>query len=148
MTAFLPALRSGSLLRPFLSDFFTDLDEFASPRVFSADQPAGFRMDVAEYQDRYVVVADLPGRSTQDVEITLDNSQLAIEVKPQTEVQRSSEGRVRFILRERRIGAIRRTIQLPYTTTEKNIDAIMKDGVLTVTIKKDEALTPKKIPVH
>lgn len=148
MTTFLPALRSGSLLAPLLGDFFADLDEFAWPTAISADQGAGFRMDVAEYQDRYIIVADLPGRSTEDVDITLHNSHLAISVKPQAEVQRSSEGDVRFTLRERRIGAMRRTIQLPYTASEKNIDATMKDGILTVTIKKDEALMPKKIVVH
>ena len=148
MTTFLPALRSASLLRPFLGDFFADLDDFAWPTAISADQAAGFRMDVAEYQDKYVIVADLPGKATSDVDITLHNSHLSIGVTSQVEVERSADRGVRFILRERRSGTMRRTVQLPHATSEKNVEATMKDGVLTVTIKKDESSTPKKIAVH
>lgn len=148
MNTFLPALRSGLLLRPFIGDLFAELDQETWPPLISADQGTVFRMDVAEYQDRYVIVADLPGRSTEDVDITLHNCHLTIEVRAQTEVQRSSEGDVKSILRERRIGAMKRTLQLPHTTSEKNIDATMKNGVLTVTIKKEEALKPKKIVVQ
>lgn len=148
MTALLPALRSGSLLRPFLGDFFADLDEFNWPSAAWAENSAGFRMDVAEYKDRYVIKADLAGIRNEEVEITLNNSRLFIEVKPHAEVQDSSDTQVNYIVRERRIGAMSRTILLPYVTSERNVDASMKDGVLTITIKKDEALMPKKIAVH
>jgi HSP20 family protein len=148
MTTLLPALRSGSLLRPFLGDFFADLDEFNWPTASWAEGSVGFRMDVAEYKDRYVLTAELAGIRNEEVEITLNNGRLCIEVKPHAEVQDSSDTEVRYIVRERRLGAMTRTILLPYVTPEKNIDASMKDGVLTVTIKKDEALMPKKIAVH
>lgn len=105
-------------------------------------------MDVAEYKDRYVLTADLAGIRNEEVEITLNNSRLFIEVKPQVEVHSSGDSEANYIVRERRIGAMSRTILLPYVTSEKNIDASMKDGVLTVTIKKDEASMPKKITVH
>lgn len=148
MTTLLPALRSGSLLRPFLGDFFADLDKFNWPSSVSAEDSAGFRMDVAEYNDRYVLKADLAGIRNEEVEITLNNSRLSIEVKPHAEVQDSSDTQANYIVRERRIGAMSRTIVLPYVTSAKNVDASMKNGVLTVTIKKDEALMPKKIVVH
>jgi HSP20 family protein len=148
MNTFLPSLRSGSILRPFLSDFLADIEESVLPSSFSAHQTDRFKMDVTEYQDKYVIVADLPGRSNGDVEVTLHHSELTIEVKPQVELDESRENKVNFILRERWIGAMKRTIKLPYTTTESNVNATMKDGVLTVTIKKEEAFMPKKIAVH
>lgn len=148
MTMLLPVLRGGSLLRPFLGDFFADFNEFTDSLPEWAGNHETFRIDVAEYKDRYVLTADLAGIRNEEVEITLNNSRLSIDVKPNAEVQNSSDAEVHYILRERRIGAMRRTIQLPYVTCEKNIDASMKDGVLTVTIKKDEALMPKKITVH
>jgi HSP20 family protein len=95
-----------------------------------------------------VIKADLAGVRNEEVEVTLNNSRLSIEVKPHAEVQDSSGSQLNYIIRERRIGAMSRTIVLPYVTSEKNVDASMKDGVLTVTIKKDEALMPKKIAVH
>lgn len=148
MATLLPALRSGSILRPFLSDLLADLDEFHWPINALARDSVGFNVDVAEYNDRYVIKADLAGVRNEELEITLGNNRLTIEVKPQAEVQDSSDTPVNYILRERRIGAVRRTVLLPYVTSEKNIDASLKDGVLTITIRKDEALVPKKITVH
>lgn len=150
MTTLLPALRNGSILRPFLDDVFRDLDELRwSTSVTRLPEPTGFSMDVVEYQDRYELTADLPGFSNEEVEITLNNGRLAIEVKPRAEVQNSTEEpQARYLLRERRIGAMSRTITLPRMTSEDNIQASMKDGVLTVTIKKDEAAVPKRIKVH
>lgn len=147
MTTLLPALRSDSILRPFLSDFFADLSQF-SPAASWTDDGYSFKMDVAEYKDRYVLKADLAGIGNEEVEITLNNSRLSITVKPHDEVQESSDTQVNYIVRERRIGAMSRTVLLPFVTSEKNVDASMKDGVLTITIKKDEALMPKKITVH
>lgn len=148
MTTLLPALRSGSILRPFLGDFFADLNEFNWPNTSWSDAGSGFRMDVVEYKDRYVLKADLAGIRSEEVEVTLNNSRLLIEVKPHTEVQSSSDTEARYIVRERRFNAMSRTVLLPSVTSEKNIDASMKDGVLTVTIKKDEALMPRRITVH
>lgn len=148
MTTFLPVLRGGSLLRPFLGDFFADFNEYTDSLPTWAGNHGTFCMDVAEYKDRYVLTADLAGIRNEEVEITLNNSRLSIDVKPNAEVQDSSDSEVNYIIRERRIGAMSRTILLPYATSERNIDASMKDGVLTVTIKKDEALMPKKITVH
>lgn len=148
MTTSLPVLRGGSLLRPFLGDFFADFTELTDSLPAWVGNHETFRMDVAEYKDRYVLTADLAGIRNEEVEITLNNSRLSIDVKPNVEVRDSSDTEVNYIIRERRIGAKRRTIQLPYVTYEKNIDASMKDGVLTVTIKKDAALMPKKITVH
>lgn len=147
MTTILPALRGASLFRPFLNDLLADVDRFPWPTEFSADDTVGFRIDVSEYQDRYVLVADLPGRSTQDVDITLHNSQLSIEVRPQSQAHKSDGENVRLLVHERRMGAMKRTIKLPYAANEKDVDATLKDGVLTVTIRKEEASMPKKISV-
>ena len=148
MTTLLPVLRGGSLLRPFLGDFFADLEAFSDSSPSWVGNHETFRMDVAEYKDRYVLTADLPGIRNEEVEITLNNSRLSIDVKPNAEKQNSSDQEANYIIRERRISAMNRTIQLPYVTSERNIDASMKDGVLTVRIKKDEAVMPKKITVH
>ncbi len=148
MTTLLPVLRGGSLLRPFLGDFFADFSEFTGSPPTWAGNHATFRMDVAEYKDRYVLTADMAGIKKEEIEITLNDSRLSIDVKPNAEVQDSSDSEVNYILRERRIGAMNRTIVLPFATSERSIDASMKDGILTVTIKKDEALLPKKITVH
>ena len=145
MTTLLPVLRGGSLLRPFLGDFFA---EFTDSLPEWAGNNETFRLDVSEYKDHYVLKADMAGIRNDEVEITLNNSRLSIDVKPTPEVQNSSDAEVKYIIRERRIGAMSRTILLPSVTSESNIDASMKDGVLTVTIKKDEALMPKKITVH
>lgn len=148
MSTILPALRSGSLLSPLLGQMFTDVDRFPWPAEFSAEDTVGFRMDVTEFQDKYVLVADLPGRSTSEVDVTLHNRLLSIEVNPQQDSAKSDGNEARFIIRERRSGSMKRTISLPYAATASNVDATMKEGVLTVTIKKEESSMPKKITVR
>lgn len=148
MNTFLPALRGGSLLRPFFADIFREFEEPGWQPTLWSSEITGFPMDVAEFPDHYLITADLPGRSNQDLNITLVNSQLSIEVTPQAEVQSSKDGEAKYLFRERRSGAVRRTIVLPYSTSEENIDAVLKDGVLTITVKKDQAMLPRRIKVH
>ena len=148
MTTLLPVLRGGSLLRPFLGDFFADYNGLADSLPTWAENHGTFRMDLAEYKDRYVLTADMAGIRSDEVEITLNNRRLSIEVRPNAEVQAANDSEVHYILRERRSAASTRAVVLPYATSESNVDASMKDGVLTVTIKKDEALMPRKISVH
>jgi HSP20 family protein len=148
MVTLLPALRSGSLLRPFLGEFFSELDQINRSTTSWPDEVPGFKMDVAEHKDRYVIKADLAGICRDGVEITLNKSWLLIEVKPKPEVEDSSNSQARYIVRERRIGAMSRAILLPYVPPEQNVEASMNDGVLTITVKKDVARMPKKIAVH
>ena len=100
-------------------------------------------LDVWETEDEYVVAASLPGIEPDNVNITLANHVLTI----QGQVQPSQpQGQLR--LRERQYGNFYRTIQLPATVDNNQIEANYYNGVLTLRLPKAEEAKPKRIPVY
>ncbi|MFQ5491505.1 MAG: Hsp20/alpha crystallin family protein [Phycisphaerae bacterium] len=106
--------------------------------------PNGFRVDVREEDDRYVVQADLPGFSRDAVEVTFENGVLTISGEVRSDQQQQDET---FHLRERRYGRVSRSFAMPEEVDTDNIQATMADGVLTVTLTKTPAAQPRKITV-
>jgi HSP20 family protein len=101
-------------------------------------------IDVAEEKDNYVVKAELPGLSKDDVSVTLEDNYLTIrgEKKPESEDKGAN-----YHHKERTYGSFSRTIGLPTTVDAQKISAQFKDGVLQVTLPKSEAAKPKQIEV-
>jgi HSP20 family protein len=125
-----------ALLRwdPFRSDagWLSDAVEFAP------------RFDVKETSDAYVVKADLPGLADKDVDITVTGNVLTIS--GQREAEHRQEGD-RFFTTERSYGRFSRSLSLPDGANADNVQADLKDGVLTVQIPKRPEVQPKRISV-
>jgi HSP20 family protein len=81
----------------------------------------------------------------EDIEISLHDGTLTIagERKSQTESNGDSATRT-----ERFTGKFRRTITLPTRVDANKVNAIYKDGILTVTLPKAEEAKPKQIQVN
>ena len=87
--------------------------------------------------------AELPGLAMEDLEITVVGDQLTIT----GELKNRLEADARVLRRERGIGRFTRTITLPYAVNAENVDATLKDGILTVRLPKSETAKPRKITV-
>lgn len=104
----------------------------------------GFSVDVEETSEGYVLSADLPGVSKDLVDISLEGSQLTIAVKaPETSADESRKA----LHRERRPIVSVRKFELPKEVSQE-VEASLRDGVLTLYLKKDEAKSPKKIAIN
>lgn len=101
-------------------------------------------VDVSEEQEAYVVKVELPGVSKDDVKITLESNILTIrgEKKAESEVKEKNYHRA-----ERSYGSFQRSFTLPSTVKNDKIDAVYKDGILTVSLPKAEESKPKQIEV-
>jgi len=101
-------------------------------------------IDVVEGKDNFLVRADLPGLTKDDVSVTLQDGHLTIkgEKKHDTETKEANCYR-----KERVHGTFSRTIELPASVDTKKIDAHFKDGVLHVRLPKTEEAKPKQIEV-
>jgi HSP20 family protein len=102
-------------------------------------------VDVEETEDAWIVEAELPGVSRDDVNVELRDSELVIsgEVK-----ERERKGILRR--RTRRTGMFEFRVTLPDMTGsvgDDAIDAQLKDGILTVRIAKPEQSRPRRIAV-
>ena len=118
-------------------------------RLDSRDNESGFNswspaVDIAERDDQYVVKAELPGVTKEDVKITLENNVLTIHGEKKNEKETKSEN---FHRVERSYGSFERSFTLPTTVKSDKIDAVYKDGVLQITLPKAEEAKPKQIEV-
>ena len=99
-------------------------------------------VDIEETEDAWIVEAELPGVKPEDVNVEVRGSELAIsgEIK-----ERKREGILRR--RTRKTGEFDYHITLPGDADAENIDADLRDGVLTVRIPKPEQERPRRIDV-
>lgn len=101
-------------------------------------------IDVIEQKDNYIVKAELPGLTKDDVSVTLQDNYLTIKGEKKHEAETKDAN---YYRRERLYGAFCRTIELPTTVDAKKIEAQFKDGVLSVKLPKTEEAKPKQIEV-
>ena len=110
----------------------------------NADATLTFPVDVSDADDHIVVKAALPGIKPDQVDVSVNDGVLTI--KGETERDDTSEG-VNFYRRELRYGAYSRSIALLTDVDYDKAAAEFKDGLLTVTLPKAEAVRPKQITV-
>ena len=93
---------------------------------------AGFRVDVKEQQDNYLLEAELPGVKQEDINLTVEDDVLTIsaEVNAQKKEQHQN-----YLYSERRTGHMERRFSLEGIRQE-GITAAYQDGVLTITLPK------------
>ena len=105
-------------------------------------------VDVKEEDDQYVVMADLPGLSKEEVNVMVGEGVLDISAKRKQETEEEKEGYVR---KERGYYSFHRRMALPEDADEQGVDAKLEDGVLKLTIakkRKEEKETKKKVEVR
>jgi HSP20 family protein len=99
-------------------------------------------VDIEEQDDAYVIEAEVPGVKKDDVNIELISNELMItgEIK-----EREREGILRK--RTRRIGRFEYRVRLPEQVDPDNVEAKLKDGVLSVRVPKHEHAERRRIQV-
>ena len=98
--------------------------------------------DVSETDDAYVVQAELPGVSKDQVDVQLQDRELDIS----GEVKQNGQGKQRQS--SRRTGRFEYRTYLPGDVKADQVSAQLADGVLTVTVPKSEAAKPRRIEVQ
>jgi HSP20 family protein len=101
-------------------------------------------MDLLETPEHFVLRADLPGMSVEDVNIELEDSTLTISGERKAEHEASEEGYYRV---ERASGAFQRSLTLPKGVDPEAVTARFDRGVLEVRIPKPEERKPRRIEI-
>jgi HSP20 family protein len=101
-------------------------------------------MDLVEHDDHFLLRADLPGLTEDDVSIELNDGSLTVSGERQAEHDQRERG---FYRLERQYGKFSRTLTLPDGIDAEQIKASFKDGVLEVWIPKPEQRKPRRIPI-
>lgn len=101
-------------------------------------------VDIKEEDNRYLIVADIPGVDPKDIEIHMENGVLTLKGERESEKKTEREGFKRI---EREHGVFYRRFSLPEGVDAESIEASSKNGVLTLVIPKQEKVQPRRITV-
>jgi HSP20 family protein len=101
------------------------------------------QVDVYETEDRFFLVADVPGASEGDIDLTLEKDVLTLHARVAEPAFEGFEGRWRGY----GVGDWRRSFRLSEAVDREGIDASIKDGVLRVSLPKAKESLRKSIQV-
>ena len=118
-------------------------DEWSNDEAEAA-VPGQLPIDVYETKERLVIKARTAGVNKNDLDVSISDNQLTIRG---TLSAGNEEEVVNYFLQECYWGEFSRTLILPLPVKEDDIEAVLKDGVLTVSFGKIEQNTVKKIQV-
>ncbi|HWQ57318.1 MAG TPA: Hsp20/alpha crystallin family protein [Bryobacteraceae bacterium] len=131
-------------------------DPYANLRVFEdaftrmlseprTNRPWSPPVDVFETDNELVFKADLPGLSSSEIDVRVENQTLTIAGERKFDKQEDNRGFHRI---ERSYGNFVRSFAVPNTFDTEKIAAAYKEGVLTVTLAKKEAAKPRQVKVE
>jgi HSP20 family protein len=120
--------------------FFRGFEE-EEERAISTWRPV---VDISETDDEYIVRAEIPGVSKDDIKVTIRDNMLTISGEKKQEKETKNEN---FHRVERVYGSFTRTFTLPGAVKVDKVEAKFKDGVLTIKLPKVEEAKSKEIEV-
>lgn len=100
-------------------------------------------VDIAETKEEFILFLDLPGVDFQSVAVMVEDGVLSIQGN-----RGSIDETIEFSRQERPRGCFQRRFTLPDTADLKRISAKGKDGVLRVSILKQEKAKPQSIKIE
>jgi HSP20 family protein len=102
-------------------------------------------MDLVEEGDHFVLRADLPGVSENEVNVELEDHVLTISGERKSEDEERKEGYYRL---ERASGRFSRSLTLPEGIDPEGVEAKFDNGVLTVRIPKPQERKPRRVAIN
>lgn len=113
-----------------LFDDFLD-DNFSNMRSFKNDT---FKLDVKDQEQEYVVEAEMPGVTKDQIHLDYQGNQLLIRVEKQEQTEEEKDN---YIHRERKFSSMQRSIMLK-DIEPSSIEASLENGVLKIKLPKTE----------
>ncbi|WP_314245445.1 Hsp20/alpha crystallin family protein [Streptomyces kutzneri] len=107
-------------------------------------KPTVMPMDAYREGDAYVIAFDLPGVSTEAIDIDVERNMLTVKAERRPA---ASGDTVQMELSERPLGVFSRQIMLADTLDTEHIEADYDAGVLTLRIPIAERAKPRKIAI-
>lgn len=102
-------------------------------------------VDITESGDAFHITTELPGVSKEDVKVSVQDGVLTIQGERNVESKEEEFKRHRI---ERLYGHFSRSFTLPEHVDDQNIKASYHDGLLELTLAKQEKAKPRAIEVE
>ncbi len=102
-------------------------------------------IDIVEDVDKFIVLADVPGVSSETIDISMEDNVLTVKGH---KINTFDEKKSQLTRSERSSGSFYRQFTLPDTIASDKISAKSKDGVLEIRIPKQEKAKPRSISIN
>ena len=107
--------------------------------------PGQLAVDVYETADKLIIKARTAGIERKDLDVSISDNILTISgVLSGGEDDNATQ----WHIQECYWGEFSRTIALPVPVIEDGVEAILKDGVLTISFEKEKTEEPKRITIN
>jgi HSP20 family protein len=107
--------------------------------------PGQLAVDVYETKDKLVIKARTAGVNRSELDVSISDNQLTVKGTLSSGTEEEVEN---YFLQECYWGEFSRSIALPVAVKEEDCEAVLKDGVLTISFAKLQQDTVKKIQVQ
>ncbi len=101
-------------------------------------------LDFSETKDSFIMKMEVPGIDPKEIKVSLQDHVLTVSGERNKEEEEKDE---RFYRLERSYGAFTRSLRLPMPVDETKVNALFKNGVLTISIPKAEASKGMLVPI-
>ena len=133
-----------------LARLHNEMDDLFDSFFRGLDRPfSGYKawpaIDVAEEKDSIVVRAEVPGCKAEDIDISVYGNTLTISGEKKLAEEKKEKG---YYHVESTYGSFRREITLPTDVDQAKIDAVCKDGVLSINLPKAAKARTVKVKVN
>jgi len=118
----------------FWDDIYDSMLDWGSLRTLSP------RMKVTEDEKQFVLSAELPGFTSEDVDLSYENSILTLEA------ERKEEKKENVVFDERRLASFSREFLIENVDVDK-AEAKMKNGILSIVLPKIKGAKSTKIKI-
>ena len=139
-----------SVLTQRTDSFFNRLFEHSFDFTFNDRLPETFRanlvpaVNIVEDDKALTVSVELPGLDEKDIDVEVVGNQLVISAERKFEEEKKDK---EFHRMEHHYGTFSRTVTLPIGLQTDAVDAVYKNGILTVVMAKEEPTPVAKIEV-
>ncbi|MEP0984621.1 Hsp20/alpha crystallin family protein [Ekhidna sp.] len=124
------------------TSFRSFVDKFFNEELVGGSMPTfSPRVDIAETEKEFEVQLHVPGVKKGDFNIDLNDDQITVSGERKFENEKKEKN---FHSVESYYGTFNRTFYLPDVINKEKVDATYQDGILTITLPKDEKKTTKK----
>lgn len=128
-----------------LSRPFTDILDEMFNDVRTTNERFLPSIDIAETEKAFEIKAQLPGITKDDINIDLENGRLTISGERKLE---NEDNNKKYHRVETQYGSFTRSFQLPDSIDQDSIAANFENGVLNITIEKNEEKAKRKIEIQ
>lgn len=95
-----------------------------------------FPIDIKENETAYTAEMNVPGFKKEDIDISLDNGIMTIKSEKEESSEQKEDGK--YIVKERSVSNLSRSLRIPENVDVSKIEANMEDGILKITLPKAE----------